>query len=194
MTRRSLPLLFSLGSLFISLLPLRATATSIPIDPATFTDDPAGLVTFNPDGSALIAEDFVTGFTLLTNAPPNEPEVIFAAPGRSLIFDYDFQYGVFDADDSFFVSLLESGIPLGTPYEFLIAAEGVGQGSFDLSGLAGVSQLGIEFTLISGDFEDGSTLLISNLQTVPVPATVLLLMVGLLGIGASGRRRAAKPV
>ena len=180
----------TLGALIFSLLPLSASGGPIPIDGTNFTADPAGAVTFNPDGSATLGEDDFSGFTLLTNAPPNEPQVIDAPFRTILAFSYEFMFGPADADDVFIAVLLESGLAIGAPYEVFIDAPGSGDVAFDLEPLASTSELGIEFSLMSGDFEAGSTVRIANLLTyqVPVPTSFLLLVGGLLGLGAMGLR------
>jgi len=188
----ALPLFVVLGSLAVAAAPLTAVAGSIPIDATNFSLGPDAVVTFNPDGSALLAEDPNFGLSQIFNDPAGgDPLVIEALPGGFLSFDYDFQYGALDTDDSFTAVLLDSGVAIGSPYEFFIDAPGAGQVVFDLSGLVGTADLGIDFSLTSGDFDFESTILLSNLRTfqVPVPATALLLVVGLIGVGVNGRRQ-----
>ena len=183
--------LLTLGALVFSLLPQAVNAGPIPIDATNFTGDPAGKITFHPGGSATLAEDDFLGSTLLTNAPPFEPEVIIAAPGTFLSFDYDFTIGGSDFDDLFNVELLDTGLAIGSPFSFSTMAAGTGHVEWDLGALVGTSPLGIEFSLISGDFEFGSTVLVSNLRTfqAPLPATALLLLAGLLGMRVAGSHR-----
>ena len=178
----------SLAIICLGLISLRAGAGVIPIDPTNFDADPADKVMFHPDGSATMEEDDFFGSTLLTNAPPTNPEVIVALPKTILSFHYDFNYGTSDEGDYFSAVLLESGVATG--YEVFIDIAGSGVVEFDLDalGLTNIPELGIEFTLASDDFEYGSTVLISNLQTrVPLPATLLLLGSGLFGLRSPRR-------
>lgn len=181
------------GAFCLALLCLGASATEIPIDSTNFDANPSDKVTFHPDGSATIMEDPFLGTTLLTNAPPVNPEVIIALPNTILSFNYDLTFGAFDTGDVFSAVLLESGV--ATPFELIVSMPGSGLLEFDLEalGLTGVSELGIEFALESNfDFESGSTIFVSNLQTrqVPLPGSLLLMSAGLVAWRISRRQPA----
>lgn len=171
--------------------PANTAAAVIPLDDTHFMATPPERVVFNADGSATLTEDAAFGSTLLTHAPPNQPEVIAALPGTMLSFHYDLVLGASDSGDILVAGLLESGV--ATLIEQIVDQPGRGILTFDLDalGLTGVTELGIELALLSGDLVYGSSVTIADLQTrIPLPPTPLLAAAGLLAIyGGRGPRR-----
>lgn len=170
--------------LFVSGL-TEAQATLIDLN--DFFADPT--VTVAVDGSsAMIAEDPFFFSVLLSNDPGlGDPEVIVAAAGVSLLFDFDFVEGPVGEDDEFGAFLIDAGtgFSLGSPFEFFIDASSAGTVSFDLSGLVGTT-LGLQFQLgaLLGDAAFDSLVTISNVQlqtvSVPEPPTLFLFFGGLM--------------
>lgn len=168
---------------------LPGLAGPIPIDAAGFMADPASHVEFGMDGSATIFEDDFFGSTLLTNAPPSDSEVLVASVGEQLSFNYNFAIGTFDTDDLFIAVLLQDGLALGSEFEFSTDQAGTADVRFDLTDLAGLANIGIEFSLVSGlDGVYGSQVVISDLRVAPIPvaSTLLLFAAGLFGLRRTG--------
>lgn len=188
-------LLFVLGLIALSTIPMSACrAGVIAIDGVNFSADPASQVNFGSDGSSTLFEDYFLGSTLLTNAPPNEPETIFAGDGKRLSFRYSFAIGTFDSDDLFSAVLLQGGLAIGPAFEFWTGDAGAGIIAFDLSDLAGLSNVGLEFSLVSGfDGVFGSEVVVSDLrlETIPAAPTLFFVLIGLWMLRRAGNRAAS---
>jgi hypothetical protein len=183
--------------------PARVFAASINLN--TFFADPT--VTVAPNGlSAVLTEDPVTGFVLLSNDPGvGDPNVILPGAGVSLVFDFAFVEGPLGNNDEFGAFIIDAttGSSAGTAFEFFTQATGTGTVSFDLSVLTGQT-LGLQFQLsaLPGDTGLDSTVTITQVRleteptVVPEPTTGLLLASGLLGVGGqrwwARRRQASK--
>ncbi len=172
--------------------PLSLQAASINLN--DFFADPT--VTVASDGSsALLTEDPPFTEVSLSNDPGlGDPEVVVAAPGVGLFFDYSFTEALGE-DDSVFGFLLDgtTGNSVGPVFEFFINAASSGTVAFDLSSLTG-TQLGLVFSLQSGLVDTGfnSTLTISNIHLdpvtpVPVPVAIVNMLMGLGMLGVFGR-------
>jgi len=74
--------------------------------------------------------------------------------------------------------------------EFITLTQGIGLVEFNLEPFIGSNDIGIEFTLGSGDFEYGSQVRISDLKlTIPESAPLLLFLIGLLGMTSIVKQR-----
>jgi PEP-CTERM motif len=170
-------------------------AFAVPINLNNFFADPT--VTVAPDGlSAVLTEDPVTGFVLLSNDPGlGDPNVILPGAGVSLAFDFAFAQGGLGNNDEFAAFIIDAntGSNVGTGFEFFTQETSTGTVSFALSALTGHT-LGLQFQLsaLPGDrgLDSSATIAQVRLETapavIPEPATWLLLASGLLGVG--GRR------
>ncbi|NOZ54715.1 MAG: hypothetical protein GXP08_16530 [Gammaproteobacteria bacterium] len=175
-------------------------AVVIPVNLNDFFSDPT--VTISVDGSsATLAEDSSVSTVILSNDPGlGDPEVIFAAAGTNLLFDFEFIEPL-DNDNVFSVFVLDgdSGLSFGAGFEFLATDSDLGTVSFDLTGLVG-ELLGLQFELGAniGDEQLTSTVLVSNVRLetmdveVPEPMLLLLFGLGLTIITAFVRRESNK--
>lgn len=177
----------------LAILSLSVQAASVDLN--NFFADPT--VTVAVDGSsALLKEDPGFAEVLLADDPGlGDPEVIVAAPGTGLFFDYVFEEAGGE-DDRVFAYLLEgaTGNSLGPAFEFFTDTTSSGTVALDLSSLTG-TQLGLSFALQSGPADSGynSTLTISNvrldaLTTVPLPAAIVNMLVGLVILVTASQR------
>ena len=172
---------------------LASADTIIPIDLNDFFADPT--VTVALDGSmATIAEDPGFFTVLLANDPGlGDPEVIIAARGRLLEFEFDFvEPAPNDEEFGAFVTDASTGFSLGPAFEFFTDMPSSGTVSFDLTSLVGTT-LGLQFQLSSlfADAACDSTVTVSDVRLVdpdviPEPYTLALLA---LGVGVLVRRR-----
>ncbi|MBI1926943.1 PEP-CTERM sorting domain-containing protein [Candidatus Poribacteria bacterium] len=174
-----------------------ATAHAVPINlQNNFFADPT--VTFASGGfSATIEEDASRSPVLLSNDPGSgDPQVIIAGVGVSLVFDYNFVEGVGSNNDEFGAFILDStGVSAGPAFEFFTQATRSGTVSFDLSGLTGEPFIGLQFQLsaLPGDVDLNSLVTVSNVRlegpaVIPEPSTLLLFVVGIIGIAIYGLR------
>ena len=160
------------------------SAQAVPInlnDFFFFAGDP---VTIAPDGSsATIGELDGVSPVLLSNDPGlGDPQVIIAASGVSLIFDYNFVEGS-GSNDEFEAFILDStGASAGTGFEFFTQSTSSGTVSFDLSGLTGEPIIGLQFQLsaLSGDADLNSIVTVSNVRlespaVIPEPSSIHLM-------------------
>jgi hypothetical protein len=172
---------------------MTASAHAAPINlQANFSADPIPAVTFTAGGfSATLAEDVNFSPVFLSNDPGlGDPEVIIAGVGASLVFNYNFVEGVGSNNDEFGAFILDStGASAGTGFEFFTQTTGFGTVSFDLSGLTSEPFIGLQFQLsaLSGDVDFNSIVTLSNVRlegpaVIPEPSTLLLFVVGLIGI------------
>jgi hypothetical protein len=178
----------SLPGFLLPLLLVAVQAHASPIDLGDFFADPT--VTVAADGStATLAEDPSLSPVLLVNNPGfGDPNVIIPGINTFLEFNYVFNEPVLNEDEfGVFVIDATTGSSAGMAYEFFLSVSGSGFISFDLTSLVG-KILGLQFQL-SSFFADAaltSTVEISNVQlverVVPVPSTIFLLGLGLLGI------------
>lgn len=135
--------------------------------------------------SATFAESADFNVVFLSNIPGlGDPEIIVAQPGARLQFNYQFSEPSGNLD-VFHAALLDgnSGMPLGSAFEFFSSDSSAGLVQFDLTSLVG-TKLGLQFELVP-EFSDTvltSTLTLSNLQVVPVPlpAAGVLMLSGML--------------
>ncbi len=176
----------------------QAWAISTPIDLNDFFSDPTVIV--EVDGSsAKLSEDLTFAEVILSNDPfLGDPEVIIAAVGRSLKFDFDFMEGAGN-DDEFGAFIIDpaTGGSLGTPFEFFTSDTSSGTVTFDLSSLTGTSDLGLQFDLLAFDFASDSMVTVSNVRLVdpanppaiPEPSTILLFGTGIAGLAAMRYRK-----
>ncbi len=163
-----------------------------------FVFDAGAPVVITLDGSsATLTESASLGVVFLSNVPGlGDPELIIAAPGYMLTFDYQFDEPAGN-DDVFHVALLDgtNGDPLGGAFEFFASGSSSGQVQFDLSSLVGLT-LGLQFELAAefGDAVLTSSLTLSNLQTTPVPAPAAApLLLTALAWAIRWRRRRGLP-
>jgi hypothetical protein len=167
-------------------------AQAVPIDLNLLYRDPGAPISIATDGSsATFSEDPAVFAVFLSNIPGlGDPELVAAAAGAKLAFDYSFVEAP-DNADIFHFALLDgvsgSALPL---YELFVSSSGAGAALFDLSSLLGTS-LGLQFELIPDIFSDlgfESRLTISNLRIeterpgptpVSEPGSLALLLLGL---------------
>ncbi len=178
------------AGLLISLLWFGAATQAGPIDLNLFVADPS--VTIAVDGgSAIMREDHDPGVgrVLLVNDPGfGDPEVIIPGINKLLSFDYSFVEGLGE-DDSFGAVITDAstGGSVGSPWEFFTSASSSGTIGFDLSALVGLT-LGIQFQLerLPGDAASDSIVTVANvaLGQAAIPAPLMLMNVGLIGLGA----------
>lgn len=181
------------GIVLATFFPLSLQAT--PVNLNNFFADPT--VTVATDGSsALLSEDPPFSEVNLANDPGlGDSQVIIAAPGIGLFFDYTFVEGVGE-DDSMFVFLLDgsTGNSVGPMFSVFVDTTSSGTAIFDLTSLTGTSP-GLVFSLQSGlaDTNFNSTLTISNVHldpvtAVPVPVAIANMVMGLGMLGMFARR------
>jgi hypothetical protein len=175
----------------IGILTAPSQAFAVPINLNNFFADPT--VTVTSDGlSAVLTEDPVTGFVLLSNDPGlGDPNVIIPGVGVSLAFDFAFAKVGLGSNDEFaaFVIDADTGSSIGTGFEFFTQETSTGTVAFALSALTGRT-LGLQFQLsaLPGDIGLGSSATIAQVRlenppaVVPEPTTWLLLASGLLGV------------
>ncbi|MGR9108969.1 MAG: hypothetical protein ACU843_18805 [Gammaproteobacteria bacterium] len=169
------------------------SALALPIDLNDFFFFAGDPVTVSANGtSATIGESAGFSPIVLSNDPfLGDPEVIIAGVGILLLFDYSFIEGAASNDEfgAFIIDPVTGG-SIGSGFEFFTNSTSSGTVSFDLSTLAGITGLGLQFQLssLASDFDFLSTVTISNLRlvsaSVPVssPPTWLLLIFGILGM------------
>ncbi len=149
----------------ITRLSTQPISGSILIDLNDFISSPS--VSINPNGNSAILHQYpFSPFVFLEHNPVFDPAQIIPGKGVSLKFDFNFQSAP-EADDEFGVFLLDqSGVPLGTPFEFFAVDSIKGTLSFDLSSLPS-NPVGLVIILTDidsiGDIR-GSSVTISNVQ------------------------------
>lgn len=171
------------------------------VDLNDFYKDPSVSVVAN-GSSASFTEDANLGQVILSNDPGlGDPEVIVAAAGRTLSFDYSFTLGGAGNLDEFgaFVIDSDTGLSAGAAFQFFRQTTGSGTVTFDLSSLvSGPTHLGLQFQLSSLPNDAGRTslLFLSNVRTtdttttaVPLPPASLVGLGGLLAASGFGRLR-----
>jgi len=177
-----------------------ASATVIPIDLSGFYIYGTNLSVSSDGTTASFAED-ATGIQQLSDDPGyGDPNVVTAASGTYLQFDYAFNMPTSTGNaDIFHAGITDSfGNILDPSYQTYLYSSGTGTIQYDLSSLSG-STLGLVFELTHniGDTDYfASTLTISNLQlvtkdvvaNVSESGTGLLLLAGLLGLGLNHRK------
>lgn len=157
--------------------------------PNFYADD--SVVVASDGFSAEISEHPVYNTSLLSNDPGlGDTEVIFAAPGRLLLFDYVFRPG--NESVEFGAYLLDTdGDSLGAPYEFYLTGAGhqtlSGTVSFDLTDLMHYDYVGIQFQLYSSVYDSSSLLTIRNLRlspssVIPEPGSLFVFGSGLTAL------------
>lgn len=169
--------------------------TAAALDLNDFYADPT--VTVAGDGSsALIEEEAGFGFVLLANDPGlGDPEVLIAAAGEMLSFNYEFDEAPGNADEfSVFIIDATTGASVGAPFELFFYEDAAGRADWLLDDLVGRT-LGLQFQLarMPGDTDNhGSLVSISNVRVhaMPLPPAAALLMLPIATLIASGRRRA----
>lgn len=187
---------FTASVLFAAALPTHAASISL----TGFSFDPGAPVVIAADGSsAALTESESLAVVFLSNIPGfGDPELIVAAPGAMLRFDYQFDEPAGGNDDVFHVALLDgdNGDVLGGAFEFFASASGNGRVEFDLSSFVG-TKLGLQFELaaeINTDTLYSSALTVSNLEivptaVVPLPTALPLMLTAFAGLYGRSRYR-----
>jgi hypothetical protein len=164
--RRTVCHAFCLIIIVATLVP--AAARAAPIDFNQLFHDPGAPISIAADGSsAVLSEDPSVFAVFLSNVPAfGDPQLITAAPGARLAFEYSFNEPAGNAD-LFHFALLEgtTGNPLAGN-ELFVTETSSGGVSLDLSAFIGAS-LGLQFELIpdlSNDLGFDSMLTLSNLR------------------------------
>lgn len=188
---------FAVSVLFAAVLPAHAASISL----ADFSFDSGAPVAVAVDGSsATLTESESLAVVFLSNIPGfGDPEVIFAAPGTILRFDYQFDEPAGN-DDVFHAALVDgtNGDVLGEPFEVFASASGGGLVEFDLSSLVGMT-LGLQFELAAemADTVFTSVLTVSDLElvptaVVPLPGVLPLMLTAFAGLYGRSRYRSAR--
>jgi hypothetical protein len=154
-------------------LPLAVEAASVAIDLNAFHADP-DVVIAGDGGSATFEESAFVSILRLVNDPfLGDDEVVIAAAGRALVFDYSFIVAV-DGADEFSAVLFDADLgPLaGVLATQTFASTASGSAIIDLSPYVGL-RLGLEFALIDLDPHGalGSTAVVSHLALATLAAT-----------------------
>ena len=177
-------------------LPLVVNAASVAIDLNAFHADPDVLVAGDGSSATFQESAFVSVLRLVNDPFLGDAEVLVAAAGRALEFDYSF-IEASDGEDEFSAVLFDAdrGPLAGVLATQTFASTASGSAKFDLSPYVGL-RLGLEFALIDLDPHGalGSTAVVSNLAlATPVPLHGTLPLFGCaLGIVVVRRRYGAR--
>lgn len=160
---------------------------------------PSSGVTIAADGlSATLEEDAFFSVVFLSNDPGlGDPNVILPSANSNLTFDWTFSTGSVDDDqDEFGFGVVDKfGALVGTS-SFFTTSAGAGSASVSLAPFVG-STIGFQFQLAAlfADTDLDASAMISNVQiveqigVVPLPASAVLLLGGIVGLGAMRRTR-----
>lgn len=180
--------------------------TTVPLDLNDFFFFAGDPVTVAPDGSsATIGEfDFFSLVTLTNDPFLGDPGIIPPGPMTSLLFDFEFTEGP-DDENEFFAQLLDDLGPV-PGFFFGTTSPSAGTVAFDLSSLASLAFVGLQFALdieigaldldSTGAPALGASVTVSNLRLeieevmdAPSPGALAILAVGLPAIFCLRRRR-----